>query len=233
MENKRTTWTISDIVKALLLLFGFTFASTFLPLNRLLSRLNLTENTAAFLGMLIIYLATLLVVFIFGPKRKGNRISELGLVPFDLLKVLSSVLKLLLIIKLATAVYAALAEGFFSFTPAQDNFELVPKVFGRGTGGFILAFLMTVAIAPFVEEIFFRGFIYPALRDNIGVVWAAILSSFIFALFHGDAWLMLPIMMLGFALVYLYEKESSLWPSILLHSMYNLLTVLVIYFAEV
>ncbi|MDI6800003.1 MAG: type II CAAX endopeptidase family protein [Actinomycetota bacterium] len=234
MEGKRVSWTILDIFKVIfftLVIMASCISAFFIA--RLWINFSLPSNIIGPLEMLLIYAALFLSVLFFGPKTKGARLSELRLVKFNFFKAASASITWLLAIKLSTGLYVTLTENLFGLGPPQDNFELIPKIFGDGMAGFILAVLLMVIVAPVVEEIFFRGFIYPALRDKIGMVWAATTSSFIFALFHGDAWLIVPIMMLGIVLVHLFEKQESLWPSILLHSMYNLMTVVIIYLLEV
>jgi membrane protease YdiL (CAAX protease family) len=81
--------------------------------------------------------------------------------------------------------------------------------------------------------LFFRGFVYASFRQSHGVTTAAIVSSLMFALFHQDPYTYIPIAIIGLALVYLYETTGSLWPSIMLHSLNNLLSVVVLYYYRV
>ena len=84
---------------------------------------------------------------------------------------------------------------------------------------FFLA-LFACVVAPIVEETFFRGFTYPLLKNYIGKGGAMFIVSAFFAILHG-VHVFLPIFILGYFLVYLYEKTGSLIPSILVHSIHN------------
>ncbi len=88
-------------------------------------------------------------------------------------------------------------------------------------------FLACVA-APVLEEIFFRGFCYPAFKKRWGVMRSLCLSSAFFALIHENLFAFVPIFILGLGLGYLYEKRGTLFPSILLHIMHN--SIFIAYF---
>lgn len=91
-----------------------------------------------------------------------------------------------------------------------------------------LTVLFALAIAPPVEELFFRGFLYRCFRNGLGVVWAAIVSGLIFGAIHvGSApGAALPLLAaLGVILALVYQKTNSLWPCIMLHATYNALVL--------
>lgn len=81
---------------------------------------------------------------------------------------------------------------------------------------------------PFFEEIFFRGFCYPAFKKRWGVGWALVLSAAFFSLIHQNTFAFLPVFVLGLGLGYLYEKRGNLLPSIALHMVHN--SVFISYF---
>ena len=80
-------------------------------------------------------------------------------------------------------------------------------------------------IAPIVEEIFFRGFVFAGLRPRYGWQWAAVISSALFALIHLTPTAILPIFLLGYIFAYLYHRSNSVWPAILMHSATNALAL--------
>lgn len=87
--------------------------------------------------------------------------------------------------------------------------------------------VLVVLVAPVVEELFFRGFCFRAVRNRFGFVVAAGAVSTIFGLLHytGPDTLVLipPLIFLGVLFCWLYERTGSLWPSILLHLLNNAL----------
>jgi membrane protease YdiL (CAAX protease family) len=86
-----------------------------------------------------------------------------------------------------------------------------------------LALFTAAAVgAPLLEEIFFRGCLFGALRRRMGF-WAALLgSSAFFAVLHPQLPLgFLPIAVLGGAFAALYEWRQSLVPGIVAHAINN------------
>lgn len=85
--------------------------------------------------------------------------------------------------------------------------------------------VLVVAVAPFTEEILFRGLFYGALRSRLRPLPAALVVSGVFALLHvsnADTWLLVPpLIALGIAFCQLYERTGSLYPAIALHVINN------------
>lgn len=82
--------------------------------------------------------------------------------------------------------------------------------------------LSAVIVAPIVEEVFFRGFLFAAFRQRHGWVKAALISSALFALIHLQPVAIPPIFLLGFFFAYLYHHSNSIWLPILMHGLVNL-----------
>jgi len=76
-------------------------------------------------------------------------------------------------------------------------------------------------VAPFVEELFFRGFVFPGLRNRWNWKIAAAISAGLFALAHVLPTSILPIFILGFIFAFLYQISGSIWPSIIMHMLTN------------
>jgi membrane protease YdiL (CAAX protease family)/NAD-dependent dihydropyrimidine dehydrogenase PreA subunit len=101
----------------------------------------------------------------------------------------------------------------------------VASVFGVGGVGLVLSAVLVAIVAPIAEELAFRGLVLPVLGDRWGM-WPAIgVSSVLFAAYHLNAWLFLPMLVFGVALGWLTWNRRSLWPSIALHVLYNGLAV--------
>lgn len=91
-------------------------------------------------------------------------------------------------------------------------------------------FLAAVIVAPVVEEIFFRGFLFQGFRKRYGWMPALLLSSFIFAAAHLDLASLIPTFILGIILTYVYHRSNSLWPGIIIHFFINATSTLAVYF---
>jgi membrane protease YdiL (CAAX protease family) len=82
-------------------------------------------------------------------------------------------------------------------------------------------FLVGMVIAPIVEEIFFRGFLFQGFRHRYGWVAAILISSLLFAAAHLDPVALIPTFILGAVLAYVYHRSNSVWPGIILHFLVN------------
>ena len=90
-----------------------------------------------------------------------------------------------------------------------------------------ITLLVLVVIGPFSEELIFRGFLYEYLRRRVKKETAIIFTSLIFALFHPVS--SFPVIMtLAVMLNFLYEMRDNIIVPMLLHSLNNLV-VLILY----
>ena len=87
--------------------------------------------------------------------------------------------------------------------------------------------LAAVFVAPFCEEIFFRGFVFPGLCATMPVGWAIVSSSLLF-LAHADPGSFAVLFIIGLALAFLRWRTKSLWPGVFLHFLNNGLGALLI-----
>ena len=86
---------------------------------------------------------------------------------------------------------------------------------------------ITVAImAPLVEEIVFRGRIYTRLKQGMPLVAAVIITSLWFGAMHGHPLWVAYASLLGFIMIWIFERTKSLIASMLFHFGYNLVAVI-------
>jgi membrane protease YdiL (CAAX protease family) len=104
---------------------------------------------------------------------------------------------------------------------------LLQTVLEEGDGVALALFFVTAAIAaPVFEELLFRGFLLPSLTKYVSP-WAAIgFSALLFAVAHLSLSEVLPLAMLGGVLGYIYTQSRSLLAPMLLHSLWNSVTML-------
>jgi len=108
--------------------------------------------------------------------------------------------------------------------------EEILKVF-KALNSPIWFFIVGAVIAPFVEETFFRGFLFQGFRERYGWKVGMVLSSAIFAAAHLDLVALIPTFILGNVLAYVYHRSNSLWPGIFLHFLVNAFGLCGAYFA--
>ena len=101
--------------------------------------------------------------------------------------------------------------------------------------GFIVSFVAGVLVAPFGEEILFRGFATTAWARGMGARRALVVGSLFFAFAHvitvagstaGDALALAAVAFVGripiaFALGWLFLRRGSVWASFGLHAAFN------------
>jgi hypothetical protein len=85
--------------------------------------------------------------------------------------------------------------------------------------------LAGTVVAPVVEEVFFRGFVFAGLIQRYTWRKAALLSSGLFALIHLQPTALIPTFILGYIFAYLYHRSRSIWPAILMHVSTNTLAL--------
>ena len=97
--------------------------------------------------------------------------------------------------------------------------------------------LIVIFLAPFVEEVLFRGLVFGCLREKSAVVGYAV-SALLFAFLHVwtfalSSWdasyfaLMLQYLAPGLVFAWAYDRSGTLWTSILLHAIVNALALYV------
>jgi hypothetical protein len=87
-------------------------------------------------------------------------------------------------------------------------------------------------LGPIMEEIFFRGFIYGALKTKIGIFGGILTSAVFFAYVHANLASFMPILCLGLLLAYIYEKTGSLVSSITAHMIHNSIMLVLLLFLK-
>jgi uncharacterized protein len=82
-----------------------------------------------------------------------------------------------------------------------------------------------LVVAPAAEELIFRGYIFGVLRRYTGRWWAMVTSALVFAAIHAHIPSLAGLFALAVALTLVYEGTGSLWAPILMHSLFNGITV--------
>lgn len=82
------------------------------------------------------------------------------------------------------------------------------------------AFVGTL-IAPFGEEMFFRGFAYNAIKRRTGITTAIVVSALLFGMAHLNPFALPLICLMGAAFALAYQRTGSLWTSIIMHAVHN------------
>jgi uncharacterized protein len=125
----------------------------------------------------------------------------------------------------ALGFYAFVAVYTIAVRPEGEQDVLDTLGADEGLGLLVVSGLIVVVLAPFAEEILFRGFMYRALRNRLPVIAAAAVIGAVFGSIHfsgADTLDLLPILaVLGAAFCLLREWSGSLYPPIALHAVNN------------
>jgi membrane protease YdiL (CAAX protease family) len=87
--------------------------------------------------------------------------------------------------------------------------------------------VLVCVLAPLVEEVFFRGFMFTVFARRMGVAWAALLDGVVFGLGHAggaEAVQLVALGAFGVALCLLYWRTQSIIPCMALHALNNSIT---------
>lgn len=83
-----------------------------------------------------------------------------------------------------------------------------------------------VTVTPLAEELLFRGYLYGAFRERIGVFWGVSIVATAFAFMHGGIVTTIgPVFISGCVLTLIFERCGSLYPGIVLHSVLNMVSI--------
>jgi CAAX protease family protein len=101
----------------------------------------------------------------------------------------------------------------------------IDELFRKPSSAYVLS-AFAILVAPLVEELFFRGFLYPALARPLGSVLAVGLTGGLFALVHAGqlalAWVpLLLLFVVGAALTVVRARTKSVATCVLIHMSYN------------
>lgn len=105
--------------------------------------------------------------------------------------------------------------------PGYEEQESYLPLFGTDVVGLSFAFLVVAVLAPLLEELYFRGFIYRTFKKTWPVWLASVLTASLFALIHFQLQTFIPLFFLGLILNYTYQKTNSVWTAVAFHSLNN------------
>ncbi|MGN7414723.1 lysostaphin resistance A-like protein [Paenibacillus sp. SAF-068] len=120
--------------------------------------------------------------------------------------------------------------SFFILGSGIESNESQREIFNVGDLDSIMTFqnvfvIFAICIGiPLYEELLFRGLLFSTLSNKYGTWLSLVISSVIFGLLHGDVFLATSIFGLVFCCI--FYKTKSLLPGILLHMIWNSLSVL-------
>ena len=197
------------------------------PVDRyVLSRWQWAAQADVPIGRLMIFVFTSAVLF--GVPALRRYCARLLLRPIPSSKIAELAAALALDFAAGMASFGALALWWFASGGAPqlashmgNAGHLVELQRSLSLGGVVTSLLIGGLLAPFVEELVFRGMLYNAWERQWGWFSAAVASSAVFSFMHPAVYIAQFLGGLIFACV--YRRTGSLRSSIVVHSVSNVL----------
>lgn len=116
-------------------------------------------------------------------------------------------------------------EPIFGKMEEQDVVDSMKLT--KGLGLKIGLIVSACVVAPIVEELIFRGYIYGVLKKFTNPLLAMIVAGALFAAVHMNLPALFPLWILAIILTLSYELSGSLWVPIGIHAGFNTFSVVV------
>jgi uncharacterized protein len=125
----------------------------------------------------------------------------------------------------AYVAFLAFAAVWEAVLQLNDKEQVVQQLGANDSAiGLVAVVALTCVVAPICEELFFRGFFFPAVANWRGPWLAAVVTGLVFGAIHlgsapfGD---LVPLAFFGFLLCLLRWSSGSLYPCIAVHAVNN------------
>ncbi|AMP20906.1 hypothetical protein AZF37_06780 [endosymbiont 'TC1' of Trimyema compressum] len=219
-SNKKPSWHFVDVF------FGLALYYLVITLwDMLLTKLNITGNTFFVLISLIGGLALVVILTLFlNSNRNQDKMSWdskelshnlfIGIVIGGVIGLISSIS----ILVNGTSIFS-----LFSLEGLEANY-------GHGTFMdhvfFLIAFILLI---PISEELFFRGWMFSALKNKFHWVIAALITALFSSVFLVGNINFVFLILMGIVFAVAYEKTGSIFTSIVSHMVCNLIITIMIW----
>lgn len=205
-----------DLLKYLGMFFVWNIAASIALLAGLLLEMPL-------LGLGIAFLVAVWIVrgYLLGGRGGARRRALIQLRPLSRATLLWTVLA----IPVMTLASWSLTEVWLRLVPVPPDSINPFEPLTSTLQGKIAISLLAVAIAPLLEEFFFRGLIQSTIIRRNGPVGGVIVAAAAFAAAHMLPWIFPIHFFLGAAFGYAVYVTRSIWPGVILHTANNLAAV--------
>jgi len=97
--------------------------------------------------------------------------------------------------------------------------------------GWIFTGFVVGLFVPLLEEAYFRGCLYSAIKNRWGIQAGIVGSSLLFSVLHMNPVLMPIYLLVGILVSSLYERRGNLLAPITFHCLNNITALIVLYFS--
>jgi membrane protease YdiL (CAAX protease family) len=186
---------------------------------------NLQLTSGLLVAQIVAYIPLLAAALPLLPFAARRSLGEIGLHPPTGSDVRAGALGMI-----AMYVFAEAAAVLQKFAFHVEGTQQAVRLFGTTHDRTLIYGLIGLAvfIAPVVEELLFRGFVFNALLRYVNVGLAAVVSGIIFGIAHFDATAFFPLACGGIVLALVYYRTGSLTASMLTHGAFNAVNVVLV-----
>ncbi|MGB2601869.1 MAG: type II CAAX endopeptidase family protein [Candidatus Omnitrophota bacterium] len=233
LEQQETPrWGLGDVMRVILIFLASGYA--FIIIQAFISKefpILYNENFRMIFNTAMMNIVGISVILYFVVTKYGQKIKAIGLTSKGFSK--SVYYAIVGYVCLVPVLFCIMVITYFVThllryePPVQPIVEVFMKE--KETIVLLMSTLFAAIFGPIAEEIFFRGFMYGAVKKSFGVFWGMVVTASIFAVLHAHAVGFFPIMALGLLLAYLYEKTGSLVPSMAVHIIHNVGMVVLVF----
>lgn len=209
-------WTVVCFLAA-----SYVFGFLAVQLLKALGLLGIISSTSgALIFQTVIYAVALALIFSVNKVRKTTNKKVLGVGrPMSLGDIglgLAGYIIYFIMLLAATFVLIQFVPSYIADQPQELGFT---ALYGLER---IIGFIVFVIVAPVVEELIMRGFLYGKLRQAKMPMWpAAVIVSVIFGALHGQWNVAVDTFILSMVACYLREATGTIWPGVVIHMIKN------------
>ena len=220
-------WQAKDILFLMIFAFGVPISA-----STILAVLDISAEFMSFLVYGIQVASTFFGICLIWQKRTSSRslnINDFGLCSVPALTAITSIVLAFLFTYLFIAILILLVGENTYGLMAQEDPGLS---FGTSLTAKLFFSFAAIAVAPFLEELIFRGILLSFLLQKMPKTIAIIVCGFVFGAVHSDTQSILLLSSIGITLSTLTVMHRSIIPSIVYHIIQNSLAVYFTFFSR-
>lgn len=234
-EKRSVPWGIADVsrVSIIVIFSGYGLGALGAVILKQV-HFDMGVNLRMILSTFFIDIVAGAAILYFIRVKYRENLSSLGITLADFYRnVLSGVTAYVFILPILAVILVLsmlLLDKIGYKAPPQPVFDMF---FEEKRSGVILFLTVFISVlGPVTEEIFFRGFLYSAVKKHFGVIVGVLLSGALFSVLHANIAGFLSIMILGVLMAFLYEATGSLIASISVHILHNSIILCFVFFIK-
>ncbi|MEI9938567.1 MAG: type II CAAX endopeptidase family protein [Pseudomonadota bacterium] len=163
-----------------------------------------------------------LILFASWQKKPLSNLLALRVVPFRICLVAAA---LGVVLQFPSTLLANVVDQLYPLPEGVLRRRLA-LITPHSTAHGVAIVLVVCFVGPCVEEFFFRGVLFGALRRGHSAIVTMAVVSLCFVLAHMDLRMLVPLVPAAWLMAEVRERSGSIWPGLSLHAGFNSLTLL-------